>query len=332
MTHRLSSSIKTFLLLGAGIVLGAALGATISQSHNSHAQHSGDLVNLSGLGKYQFTNELLACGDIDNLTVGAMETLKVDIENDLNNRIAQGIISHASVYVRDLDNGPWLGLNEKDIFYPASLLKVPLMFATYKREEREPGFLDRSVLYSAVLIHTSYLFPPKERLVVGESYTIQELLRRAVVYSDNEAAALLGDQIGFAGLQEVFYDFGVTRPENGKDYQMKVRSYSSFFRVLYNASYVSRDHSEKGLALLSQSEFDQGIVAGVPKGIEVAHKFGEREGALANGDLQLHDCGIVYAREHPYLLCIMAQAKTADAILDFIRETSQKTYQAISKN
>lgn len=331
MTYRLAPPIKTFLLLGAGIILGTAFGASISEFHNNRPQYSGDLINLNGLGKYKFTNELLTCGDIDSMTVGAVEALKTSIEADLNQRLERREISHASVYMRDLDNGPWFGLNEKEFFYPASLLKVPLIFATYKIEERDPGFLDKSVLYDEVLIHASYLFPPRERLVIGESYPIRELLRRAIVYSDNEAAALLGGEIGFAALQEVFFDFGVTRPKIGEDYQMRVRSYSSFFRVLYNASYISRDHSEEGLTLLSQSEFNQGVVSGVPKGVEVAHKFGEREGALANGDVQLHDCGIVYAHARPYLLCIMAQAKTAGAILDFMKEVSLKTYQTMSK-
>jgi len=309
--------------LGAGVALGLTL------NHSPGLRSGKDLMNLSGLGRYQYTNELLACGDIDNLSVGSMEGLKTRVEKDLVARMSSGAISYAAVYVRDLDNGPWLGINEKDYFYPASLLKVPLIFAAYKKEEVESGFLDAETPYEHAFLNTEYEFPPKERIELGKRYTNRELLRRAIVYSDNEAAALLGSALGFDAIKQVFYDFGIQMPRAGEDYKMRVRTYSSFFRVLYNASYISRDHSEEGLALLTQSDFKDGIAKPLPKTSQVAHKFGEREGALENGDLQLHDCGIVYGVSRPYLLCVMAQAKTTDAILDFMHFVSREAYETM---
>jgi beta-lactamase class A len=60
------------------------------------------------------------------------------------------------------------------------------------------------------------------------------------------------------------------------------------------------------LALLKQSEFSQGLLAGVPPGIAVAHKFGER-GYTNASKKELHDCGIVYCPQRPYVLCIMTK-------------------------
>ncbi len=37
--------------------------------------------------------------------------------------LSAGRASHISVYFRDLNNGPWFGINEKEEFSPASLLK-----------------------------------------------------------------------------------------------------------------------------------------------------------------------------------------------------------------
>src|SRR5207248_2823209 len=88
--------------------------------------------------------------------------------------------------------------------------------------------------------------------------------------------------------------------------QVSVVTYSSFFRVLYNASYLTRDDSQKALALLAGVDYKDGLVAGVPASVPIAHKFGERE---TTGDTtkQLNDCGIVYYPSHPYLLCVMTR-------------------------
>ncbi|MDO8560151.1 MAG: serine hydrolase [bacterium] len=57
---------------------------------------------------------------------------------------------------------------------------------------------------------------------------------------------------------------------------MSVKDYASFFRILYNASYLNREQSERALGLMTKTRFRDGIIAGVPAGRPVAHKFGER--------------------------------------------------------
>jgi beta-lactamase class A len=192
--------------------------------------------------------------------------------------------------------------------------------------------MNRAITFKAPVVNATYLYPPTEELQKGARYSAAELLRRAISFSDNESAALLGNVIGFGKLTKVFNDFGIEEPEPGKDYQMRVRTYASFFRVLYNASYINREHSEQALKLLSENDFREGIVAGVPAEIVVAHKFGEREGTLESGNIQLHDCGIVYAPHKPYLLCVMAQGKTTGGILGLMRHISAKTYAAMLAN
>ena len=71
--------------------------------------------------------------------------------------------------------------------------------------------------------------------------------------------------------------------------------------------------SEKALGLLQKSEFHKGLVAGVPSGTIVAHKFGERDG-LTIGEKQLHDCGIIYYPGNPYLLCVMTRGDNFDEL------------------
>lgn len=313
-------SIAALALFVAGFSL-----ALFLYSEDLSVSRERDLVNHAG---GRLTNPLLACGDIDNLTVGEMERLKNSVQQIVERRTKSGDVRHVSVYVRDLNNGPWFGLNEKDFFYPASLLKVPLLLAAFRAEEDNPGFLDRAVKFEKPLLPTTQLFPPAEQIQQGKTYSLRELLRRAIIFSDNEATALLAVYVGEKYALKIFSDFGIERPKPDEDYQMRVRTYASFFRVLYNASYLSRAHSEEALAILSEVDFEDGLKNSVPKHVIVAHKFGEREGGISKNDYQLHDCGIVYA-ESPYLICVMAQGKSTDGMVATIAEIAKKVYNAI---
>ena len=75
--------------------------------------------------------------------------------------------------------------------------------------------------------------------------------------------------------------------------------------------------------LLSKAEFNEGLVAGVPQNITVAHKFGERN--FNNQTFQLHDCGVIYAKR-PYLLCIMTKGPDFKDLSSAIKQISSKVY------
>ncbi len=83
------------------------------------------------------------------------------------------------------------------------------------------------------------------------------------------------------------------------------------------------------LETMSHSSFTKGIVAGVPEDVLVSHKFGEAP--LKTGEVQLHDCGIVYAQQSPYLLCVMSQGSDYEALADFIARVSQAVYVYVEK-
>lgn len=145
-----------------------------------------------------------------------------------------------------------------------------------------------------------------------------------IIYSDNQAANTLINHIDINILNKIYLDLGIKSPEDGQPENfMSVRDYASFFRILYNASYLNRDMSEQALKILTHSQFNQGLSAGVPTQVPVAHKFGER---VILGDKQLHDCGIVYKENMPYLLCIMTRGNDFNKMSSTIREISGLVY------
>lgn len=232
----------------------------------------------------------------------------------------------AGFYFRDLNNGPWVGVNEDAVFDPASLLKVPLMMTFLKLSEDNPQILAKEITYSGST-SLEHNVDNKDRLVAGNIYTIEDLIGRMIQLSDNQAFEELSKNVDFDFVRRLHKDIGVTYPtdELPENY-MTVRSYASLFRILYNASYLERSTSEKALDVLAHTNFTTGIVAGLPKDITVAHKFGVRDISDSDNRLQLHDCGIVYHPSRPYLICIMTQGKDLDQLVETIKTISELVY------
>jgi len=252
------------------------------------------------------------------------------LENTLTDKSSEFIrdkkVSHVSIYLRDLNNGPWIGINENEKFSPASLMKVPILISYLKWTEDEPGLLDKKFKVTMTREETiSQNISSPQQVVSGQEYSVKELLDYMILYSDNLAANTLLQNIDTRRLDETYVDLGVAIPDlNNPENFITVREYASFFRMLFNSSYLSRETSERALELLSRVSFDKGIVAGVPAYISVAHKFGERR---LPDSVQLHDCGIVYRSNSPYLLCIMTRGQNFSDMEAVIKELSSISFE-----
>jgi len=324
-----SSSIKIKILLIVCLLLGFSAGLFIgAYYYRMNKNESGyNIVRIKG---YKFTSPLVDYEINPELKNKEIFILKNAINNFINDKIHNDQAIYVSVYFRDMLNGPWFGINEKDNFSPASLLKVPLMIAYFKYAEKHPEILNHTLTYEGPTNDgvTQNILPDDE-LKSGQSYSIEELIFRMIAYSDNNAKDMLLFYIDKNALDEVYTDLGIIVPDirNIEDF-ITTREYSSFFRILYNASYLNREMSEKSLEILSKSNFRIGLVAGVPKDILVAHKFAER-GNLENKTLQLHDCGIVYYKERPYLLCIMTYGRNFETLVKIIKDISSIVYKGV---
>ncbi|MFA5532439.1 MAG: serine hydrolase [Candidatus Shapirobacteria bacterium] len=281
---------------------------------------------------YQFISPLLECNsNSDNIT---LYPLKNSINHIINQEINSNNITFASVYFRDLNNGPWFGINEKEYFSPASLAKVPLLITYLKKAQRDSSLLSQKIINpenqeDGVSIQN---IKPSETLLSNQEYTVEDLLKRMIIYSDNDSYNNLFKNIENNEILQVYKDLDIDISkilENSNGDIITVKDYASFFRTLFNASYLNQDMSEKALSLLSQVEYQKALVAGVPKNIKVAHKFGERK-FLVTGEVQFHDCGIIYLPKKPYLLCIMTRSNDLNKAILSIKKMSQETFQYIN--
>lgn len=275
--------------------------------------------------QYHFINPLLSCGeDLNSLTGDEAKQLQREMETSIRQRRDAGDVTEVSVYYRDLTGGPWVGIDFDKTFAPGSLLKVPLAMSVYKRAEQDRALLGKKLPYTGTETSNSQFFSVPT-LEPGE-YNVAALMERMLLYSDNNATNELANLIGAKDFHATYLHLGVpTPPLEGTSYTISTRDYASFFRVLYNATYLDNQGSEEVLKLLSKTEFKDGIVAGVPSGVAVSHKFGERS-FDDNTIVQLHDCGIVYVPGHPYLLCVMTRGTDFTTLAEVIADLSRLAY------
>ncbi len=277
---------------------------------------------------YKFISPLLATGDSE--VFRGFPGLVSNLSKFLAEQKSNGDISTASIYFRELQSSLWMEINENERYAPASMLKIALLISYLKATESRPDILEQQALYSG--------FPESRRafngptvLIPGRKYSIAELLEDMIDKSDNDAKDMLQPFVSANDRTSVFSDLGLAIPSfNDTGDSFSPKEYSIFFRVLYNATYLSPELSEYALELLSKTEFQDGIVKGVPGDIVVAHKFGRRTIPASenpSASLELHDCGIVYYPGHPYFICIMTKGNT-DSALQYIIQTISKTIYA----
>ena len=280
-------------------------------------------------GGYKFINPLLESELGESLISRELKPFKGRVEDLVMEQMSNREINHVSIYFRDMNNGPWFGINEREEFIPASLLKVPIMISVLKQAESSPALLDQKIIFSGSNKANQY-FASAKSLEQGREYTVNELLELMVVYSNNDAKDLLVASIPQAQIENTFSRLGLEKPDFTVEDDLTIKAYATFFRILFNSSYLDREMSEKALELLSRTQFDSGLRAGVPTDITTANKFGEWWPSPSE-DKQLHDCGIIYLPERPYLLCVMTRGQSFEALADVITNVSKLVYEEVKK-
>jgi beta-lactamase class A len=266
-----------------------------------------------------------------------LKPFRYKVKNLVDRKLKAGGASVISVYFRDLRDGHRFGIREQEKFSADTLLKLPLMIAYLKWADASPLLMNRKIVYT-----DNHYSGQGERVwqqspfEEGRSYKVSTLLYRMIAYNDNGAAAVLTANLPPGYLQKIFKDIYVNYDPAGKDDAMSFNTYASFYRVLFNASYLSREMSERALRYLSKTAFKDGIVSGVPSDIDVVAKYGERMVLDPGNDgapkfMQLHEFGIVYHSARPYMIGVMVRGDDAGELAKIIRDISALIYEEVDR-
>jgi beta-lactamase class A len=311
-------------VLASGFILAMVILITVFSLRRLHLQNCH--------AKYTLINPLYRCAGETAQPQKEYEAFGDELQQLIDELNKEKNIDHISIYFRDLENGPWFGIEEEELFSAASLLKVPIMITLFAEAQKNPAILKQEVGYQGEFSEIRNVFDSQKTIIAGNYYTFDELTRRMIVYSDNTSKELIKAYLvslypGRDLLAHTYQDLGILN-EADLETRLTVKAYASMFRLLYNGTYLNKSMSQKALDLLRQVEFKDGLAAGVPAHIPVAHKFGIREDAT---DIkQLHDCGIVYHAQTPYLLCIMTRGNDLSILATIIADLSKLVYDEVT--
>jgi beta-lactamase class A len=222
-----------------------------------------------------------------------------------------------SLYVKDLGSGKTLEIGSDYIYAAASTIKLPLVLYLY--ELAAEGKVD----LNTTLTYTQKYYTQGTGILQGKpfggSYTLRELSRLCIEYSDNVAWKMLLDFIDHDGLTAFEKSLGASA--TGKIDGLYITTPKDMGRYLEELLSFSKKYPDYGNELLyfmEHSIFKEGIPQDLPDSTVVAHKMG----AL---DDKFHDAGIVFGKR-PYIIAIFTQDGWEAASLQTLADISRIVY------
>lgn len=209
-----------------------------------------------------------------------------------------------AIVVEGLTNKERFNYHENEIFPAASLYKLFVLAAVL--EEIEKGNLKETQEIGASMKHLDEILGGRdygyedfaEDDTIG--WPIEEALTRVATVSDNYAALLLAEKVGWNKVTEQARKIGANSTTFKSPISTTASDIALFLRKLYQKDIVSLTVSDKIIELLSLARINNRIPAKLPKDLKIAHKTGEL------GEVR-HDAGIVFLEGKPYLIVMMSK-------------------------
>lgn len=237
-----------------------------------------------------------------------------------NIKVAASVVSKKTDPTNNLSRLPQ-GVSNDRKFQGASLLKLPLMVLTFKMSEE--GALDLNTKY--ILKNTDkvkgsgILYTASE----GTTYTYRQLVEYMGKYSDRTAYKVMKDVVTEDKMNNFLLNLGATSTDITTGITTP-NDLGSIFENLWSGEIINEEDKKELLKFLTNTAYEKWISAGVPKGVSVAHKFGQDDGVVA-------DAGIIEAPK-PYILVLMGQGINAHDADTLYPKFSKDVYDAEAGN
>lgn len=211
------------------------------------------------------------------------------------------------------ENGGSVEYNADERFSSGSIIK-----AVYAR-----AILGASVDLSAEYEMTEDLLNSQYELVngepVGTMFTAEELIRAAIVESDNTAYKMLYHYVGYSDFNEYAKSLGLSQRMTDDNYwfRMTARQTAAYFKDIY---YFIDQHVNGALMeeCMENADYREMFSAALPDKT-VAEKYGY----LPQEDFYtLGDAGIIYGADSDYVLVVYVRGTGTNLNTEFFRETA----------
>ena len=244
-----------------------------------------------------------------------------------------------AVAYRTLDGKSEWYFHEDEVFHAASTMKIPVMIELFHQAREGKLSLDDALPikneFHSLVDGSVFTLNPKDDSeadlykAIGQTRTLRELCELMVTVSSNFATNLLIDKLGVENIRATVHalhadGMNVLRGvednkayEKGMNNTTTARALQVLLEAIASGQAVDEDASREMREILERQKFKEGIPAGLPPGIRVAHK---------TGDLTKihHDAGIVYA-QRPFVLVVLVRGmpdfkKSGRLIAEITRE------------
>ena len=226
-----------------------------------------------------------------------------------------------AVVFRTLDGKDELLIQPDVEYHAASTMKVPVLIELFRQRKAGTLTLDDPIpvvnQFHSIVDGSAFALSvgdDSDAAVyarVGATMSYRDLAEAMITVSSNFATNLLIERLGAKNIQRTTDALGargmhvLRGVEDDKAFQQGLnntttaRALATLMETMAKGGAVDRASSEQMLAILKRQTFNEGIPAGLPPGIAVAHKTGEIT------KIQ-HDAAIVYA-ERPFTLVILVR-------------------------
>jgi beta-lactamase class A len=270
------------------------------------------------------------------------------LEKKIKALAAEAGAETVAVAFRDLETENALYVNADDTFHAASTMKVAVMMELYRQARAGRLSLDGRVAvkneFKSIADGSPFSISPaddSEKTLyakVGSTETARELVRLMITESSNLATNILIELVTPERVRELTEKLGargvrVLRGvedskafERGMNNATTARGLLVLLRAIAERRAVSRAASEEMERVLLAQKFREGLPAGLPAGVRVAHKTGSITRIS-------HDAGIVYPPgRKPYVLVVLTRGVSEGArARRLIADISRAVYEDVSR-
>ena len=181
-------------------------------------------------------------------------------------------------------------------FHAASTMKVPVMMEVFRQAAQKTLSLDDRIVvkkeFASIVDGKPFLLQVEDDSETslyrrqGEQLTIRELMRSMITESSNLATNLLVERVTAARTSEFMSQLGAPSIRvlrgvednlaysRGLNNTLTARGLMQILTRLAERKVVSAKASEEMISILRTQRFAEGIPAGLPAGVSVAHKTG----------------------------------------------------------
>lgn len=196
----------------------------------------------------------------------------------------------------DLTTGKTLGLAQNDVFRAASVNKLELIVALYRRAEANRIDLDAKTTIGADEIQ-NYGTGTIQLGGSGQSFSYRDLAALMIKESDNTAAYVLGQRLGLDSVQRELESWGLTQTSMA-DNQTTASDVALLLSRFVRGELTSSASTAEILGLMEHTAWTDRLQSGVPTGVTVAHKIGTDVGVY-------NDAAVFLNGPHPYVVVVL---------------------------